>query len=287
MTVKKSLAALIIFAAFLGAGFYYFRNEIVNLGARLPEIQNAADIFVGEIKKEISNPPPLRATREAPQAVLTEAGVVKFTNLERVKNGASALTVNTKLNASAELKAKDLFAKQYFEHVSPSGRDITDLAGDVGYAYLLIGENLALGNFENDEALVAAWMASPGHRENILNPRYSDIGVAVLKGTFEGRVTWVAVQHFGLPESACPLPDLGLKSRIDANKAQLSIWSAELGRLQSEIDSIRPKRGEAYNAKIDQYNQLADSYNKLLDETRVFIDEYNKQVDASNQCKAG
>lgn len=284
---RKKLAILIVFAAFWGSLFYYFRNEIVNLGNRLPEIQNAADIFVGEIKKEISNPPPLRATREVSETVLTRAGVVKFTNLERTKNGVPALTVNAKLNASAELKAKDMLAKQYFEHVSPSGRDITDLSGDVGYTYLLIGENLALGNFEDDEALVAAWMASPGHRENILNPRYKEIGVAVLKGTFEDRTTWLAVQHFGLPESACPMPDPGFKNRIDANKAQLDVWAEELDKLRAEMDSTKPKRGPAYKEKVDRYNELTDSYNKLLDETRVFIDEYNKQIDESNRCKAG
>lgn len=283
---RKKLAVLIVLLI-LGPLLYYFRNEIISLSGRLPEIQKAADIFVGEVKKEISNPPPLRAIREASGTVLTRPGVVKYTNLERQKAGLADLQVNAKLNASAELKAKDMLAKQYFEHVSPSGRDIADLAGEAGYAYLLIGENLALGNFENDADLVAAWMASPGHRENILNSRYKEIGVAVLKGTFEGETTWLAVQHFGLPESACPMPDQGLENRIDANKSQLDAWDAELDKLKEEIEGSRRKRGEAYNEKVNQYNELADAYNKLLEETRAFIDEYNRQIDASNLCKAG
>lgn len=285
MSIRKKITILFLAAGIIGSFFYYFKNEILSLGAKLPKIQRAADIFIGEIKKEISTPPPLRATREIPETVLTSEGVVKFTNMARAGSGLSSLTVNAKLNASAELKAKDMFARQYFEHVSPNGEDISDLAEDVDYKYLLIGENLALGNFEDDEALVRSWMESPGHRENILNSKYKEIGVAVLKGTLEGRVTRIAVQHFGLPESACPLPEVALKNRIDANKAQLDVWAEDLEVMKAELEATKPKRGPEYREKVKQYNELAEAYNKLLEETRVFIAEYNKQIEESNKCK--
>ena len=132
-----------------------------------------------------------------------------------------ALLENTKLDQSAELKAQDMLKNQYFAHTSPSGMAVGNLAEKVGYEFIAIGENLALGNFENDEALVQAWMDSPGHRANILNSRYQEIGVAVLKGVFEGRTTWLAVQHFGLPLSVCPSPQEGVKLTIDANQNKI------------------------------------------------------------------
>jgi uncharacterized protein YkwD len=92
-----------------------------------------------------------------------------------------------------------MFENQYFAHESPTGEKVSDLAKKFGYDFLLIGENLAMGNFSSDEDLVLAWMESPGHRENILNEKYQEIGVAVKKGIFEGKEVWIAVQHFGLP----------------------------------------------------------------------------------------
>ena len=65
------------------------------------------------------------------------------------------------------------------------------------YPYLAAGENLALGDFKNANELVAAWMASPGHRANILNGVYRDIGVATGFDAFEGRKTIIVVQIFG------------------------------------------------------------------------------------------
>ena len=68
-----------------------------------------------------------------------------------------------------------------------------------------------MGNFKNDQDLVSAWLNSPGHRANILNTRFTEIGTAVLKGFYEGREVWMAVQEFGLPLSSCPNPDSKVK----------------------------------------------------------------------------
>ncbi len=285
--IAKVFGVLIFIAAIFSGLFFYFQNEIFGLGKKLPKIRHAADVLIQEVEKEVSAPPPLRVDREESQVVLTREGVVKFTNSARASNGLNALKISEKLNISAALKLKDLFAGQYFEHVSPSGKDIGDLVDEAGYAYILIGENLALGNFSSDADLVNAWMESPAHRENILNRRYTQIGVAVGKGVFEGETTWIAVQHFGLPESACPLPNPALKTRIEANNAQLVIWTEEINNLRVEIDSVRPKRGADYKEKIDKFNELVKAYNSLLEETRGFIDEYNAQVYQSNKCKTG
>ena len=161
-------------------------------------------------------PPPIRVEREASGAELTIVGTIAKTNDERRTRGLPELAANAKLAAAARVKADDLFARQYFEHVSPTGAGPADLAREAGYEYIEIGENLALGNFSDDADLVRAWMESPGHRANILNKEYEEIGVAVGKGTFEGETTWMAVQVFGRPLPDCPKPDAVLKAQIDS-----------------------------------------------------------------------
>ena len=106
-----------------------------------------------------------------------------------------------------------MFEKEYFEHKSPSGIGASDIAHDVGYEFILVGENIALGNFDGDEALVQAWMDSPGHRANILNKRYTEIGIAAEKGLYQGKMMWLAVQIFARPMSLCQNPNQLTKKR--------------------------------------------------------------------------
>ncbi|MBI2034909.1 MAG: hypothetical protein HYT11_04220 [Candidatus Levybacteria bacterium] len=237
-----------------------------------------------EIEKKISTPPPLLAKYDSPKAFLTLEGVVQITNIQREKEGLRPLVNNALLNSSALQKAQDMFAKQYFAHDSPDGIGVGDLAGSVGYAYIAIGENLALGNFANDEALVAGWMASPGHRANILDVRYQEIGVAVLQGTYQGKQTWIAVQHFGFPLSACPKPDSSLEQRIKDNQVRLEQMQRDLEAKKREIENTEPKHGPEYEQKVDEYNSMVVQYNALAEETRNLIETYNAQVQSFNQC---
>lgn len=116
-----------------------------------------------------------------------------------------------------------MLARQYFEHKSPTGETVGDLANHTDYHYLVIGENLALGNFDTNQAVIDAWMASEGHRANILDPRYVDIGISAIKGTYKDDSVWVIVQHFGLPISVCPpSADPTLKTSISAETLSLT-----------------------------------------------------------------
>ncbi|OHA02458.1 MAG: hypothetical protein A3J58_02740 [Candidatus Sungbacteria bacterium RIFCSPHIGHO2_02_FULL_52_23] len=195
-----------------------------------------------------------------------------------------ALSVNAKLTRAAEAKVDDMFNRQYFEHESPTGVGPGDLADNVGYEYLMIGENLALGNYEDDKALVEAWMNSPGHRANILRPHYTEIGVAVKRGLYEGRTVWLAVQEFGRPQSDCPSPSESLNVEIEADKNRLDELSKQLSPAEEEIRNSRPKRGPAYRQKVDAYNELVRLYNTLADETEILITRYNDQISAYNAC---
>ncbi|MFA5933745.1 MAG: CAP domain-containing protein [Candidatus Paceibacterota bacterium] len=249
------------------------------------------------IKKQVVTPGTLTVSDEElkaegiiknESAQLTASGIITFTNEARKANGnLPPLTYNAKITASAKKKVQDMFAKQYFEHVSPSGVGVANLADNEGYLYIMIGENLALGNFPTNKNLVDAWMASPGHRANILNNRYTEIGVAVGQGVYQGRSTWIAVQHFGLPISACPIIDKNLKDSIDAQRIILTNMESELITKREELEKKGAQNDPDYNDKKDTYNALVREYNSLVVKIRADITTYNDQVKAFNECAQG
>lgn len=230
-------------------------------------------------------PGPLRAVSQTSKASnLTVRGVIERTNIERAQNGGlSALTENELLNRDAQMKVDDMFAKQYFEHVSPIGVGPADLAKAVGYAYVIVGENLALGDFGSDQGVVTAWMNSPGHRANILNVHYQEIGAAVGKGIYEGNETWLAVQSFGMPLSACPAIDYTLKSQIDVNNITIATLRAELDAKKAQIDAT-PASEYNYNIYVNEFNAIVPEYNRIVGNNRTIVADYNAGVQAFNSC---
>lgn len=282
------------FTAFLA--FFFVKEDLLHLFPELADLKGPAIELVVEellhespveqVKRMITTPTPLREIQKVPEAFLTKAGVLKWTNTERTLQNLPVLRADPILDSIAAAKVKDMFAKQYFEHVSPAGVGVADLAKNVGYEYILIGENLALGDYRDDKKLVDAWMASPGHRANIMNSRYQEIGIAVMKGIFEGRSTWLAVQTFGVPASACPELDENAKLKIDESKKVLDTLEAELELRKQEMETLKGRRQE-YNQKVEEYNALVAEYNKLVDETKTLAGKYNAQVNLINECVGG
>lgn len=279
----KKFLILFFVLVLLGAGIWIFWPLF-----HLKEIKISQPEIVEMVEKEILTPPPLKGPEKAevPETVLTQKEIIKYTNLEREKYGLLPLKENFQLNEMAQAKIADMLKYQYFDHQSPTGKGVGDLANDFKYQFLTIGENLAMGNFENEKELVDGWMASPGHRENILNPNFQEIGVAVEKGIFEGKSVWLAVQHFGLPLSACPQPNENLKLEIEEKQKELKSLENLLLNLKSELERMRPKRSSYYQEKVKEYNSLVEEYNNLLAEIQPLINQYNLQVQEFNQCLA-
>ncbi len=237
--------------------------------------------------KKVETPGPLTVISDFVNggSKLNKDNIINLTNNHRTANGnLKLLKENIKLNMTAENKLQDMFNGQYFEHISPKGVGVGDLGEKVGYDYILIGENLAMGNFNNDSGLVDAWMASTGHRANILNGHYTEIGVAVGKGTYEGKSVWMAVQHFGTPINACPIVDPILYGIIELNQKNIQSIEDELLLRKNKIDLKVIYEESTYYEQIDKYNKLIDSYNKLVSDTKVKINNYNEQVVAFNKC---
>lgn len=126
-------------------------------------------------------------------------GILEATNAERAKLAALPLSANPILHQIANARLNSMFADQYFSHDAPDGTTFVDLIKDAGYRYSLIGENLAMGDFTTSDSIVTAWMNSPGHRANMLNSNYTEIGIAVAKRHFDDHDQWIAVQIFGKP----------------------------------------------------------------------------------------
>ena len=276
----------------VGAGYsfgvYIVPEYLSSISVEPPKIRDIKELASLPAKetmqKAVSMPPPLRGTQEIFQSTLTQTGVTVWTNIQRASFGLPSLVGNVKLNAAAAAKVQDMFDNQYFAHVSPSGTEVGDIIEVTGYEYILVGENLALGNFKDDRALVEAWMDSPGHKENILNSSYTEIGVAVAKGTFEGKTTWLAVQEFGLPISVCPQSEDALAVQIDAHQALLDELEGVLDKTKTELQHMRPRQRSVYNKKVQEYNALVGEYNDLVSETKALVAAYNSQVQAFNQC---
>ncbi|MFH0854666.1 MAG: CAP domain-containing protein [bacterium] len=124
--------------------------------------------------------------------------IIKLTNDERKSQNLMLLEQNPILDQVAQNKAKDIMEKQYFAHTNPEGKLFYEWVDESGYNYAYTGENLAI-DFEESEDVIAAWMASPKHRENILNENYNEIGMSVLDGIFENHHSAIIVQIFGQP----------------------------------------------------------------------------------------
>lgn len=277
------------------ASFFYGRGDIARMIERIAGSSDApaplAERGIEERIMDISIPGPLvqqdgAGTSAAPFGAragdLTAQGIIKATNAARAEAGLAPLAENGKLASSARMKVDDMFLKQYFEHDSPSGVGINDLGERAGYAFIVIGENLALGNFGGSEAVVAAWMESPGHRANILNDRFTEIGVSALEGTYQGKRVWMAVQHFGRPLALCPRIDAALGAVIEVSRAKLDQLGALIEESREELESgfVRDRD------EVDAYNAMVREYNDLAETLKEDIAAYNAQVEAFNACAA-
>lgn len=127
--------------------------------------------------------------------------LIALVNEDRVKNSLAPLKENQTLDRTAELKAQNMFELGYFSHNSPTGTTPWYWFKQTGYNYKTAGENLAIGFIESLEVF-NAWKASPSHNANLLNPKFEEIGIAVIKGSFQGKETTLVVQSFGTQKTS-------------------------------------------------------------------------------------
>ena len=119
---------------------------------------------------------------------ITRENVLALMNEYRAEAGLRPLLLDDQLNLAAEDRMRHMEDNEYWSHESPDGLSPFLWILARSYNYSAAAENLAAG-FETARFLVASWIESPGHRENILSPVYEDCGIAIIDGSTKGRAT--------------------------------------------------------------------------------------------------
>ena len=114
--------------------------------------------------------------------------VLNLVNKERKANGLKPLTLNKELSNVANIKSRDMIEKGYFDHTSPTYGSPFDMMKKFNISYNTAGENIAMGQKTPSEVM-NSWMNSSGHRANILNSTYTELGVGIQKDS-NGTIYW-------------------------------------------------------------------------------------------------
>ena len=132
-----------------------------------PQISNPNLIYPGQV---------LTIPQEDASILAFENEVIRLVNDQRAKHGLKALSANWELSRVARYKSQDMVDNRYFSHTSPTYGTPFQMIRAFGLTYRTAGENIAYGQ-RTPQAVVSAWMNSSGHRANILNASYTQIGV--------------------------------------------------------------------------------------------------------------
>ncbi|MFH7597807.1 sigma-70 family RNA polymerase sigma factor [Streptomyces racemochromogenes] len=139
-----------------------------------------------------SNPPKPAPPAPAPAPAGVVGQVISLVNSERAAAGCGPLKEDAQLDRSAQGQSDDMARRGFFDHTNPDGADPGDRITAAGYRWSTYGENIAKGQ-QTAQDVMDSWMKSPGHRANILNCSFKDIGVGMHPGT--GGPWWT--QNFG------------------------------------------------------------------------------------------
>lgn len=149
-------------------------------------------------------PPGAQADAPPPFNAVAAHKVLDLGNAERLKAGLPPLSEDARLDQAAGAYAVVLATADCFGHTCGAAPEMANRIEGAGYTtWTAIGENIAAG-YPTPEAVTAGWLASPGHRANLLNARYTDIGIAEVSGAGPYKTYWV--QEFGsqVPPQALP-----------------------------------------------------------------------------------
>lgn len=152
---------------------------------RRTDLERTAEALGLRVTRRSTSTAPAR--RVASRMFAAEA-VVEAMNEERAARGLRPLRLNHQLSLAAGDRIDDMFAKRYFDHVSPDGIQPFTWVRKRGYSYRAIGENLAVG-YPTASRVVDGWMHSPGHRENVLHRAFDEVGIAIANGSPVARMS--------------------------------------------------------------------------------------------------
>ena len=231
-------------------------------------------------------------------SAITEANIITLTNQSRTSYSEGQLIENVELDKAAQAKADDMLARGYFAHTTPDGRTPWSFITAAGYSYLMAGENLAV-NFTEVEDVETAWMNSPGHRANILNKDFQEIGIGISQGVYQGHTAIFVVQEFGTPAgqqialsnqptivqtTPVPLPASGLQQQ----SAPPSVFGSSIAIPNSPppaapvaaIPASAEPLANQYQT-LTQNNQSAQASSIYIEDGQVSLDKNNVDITAT------
>lgn len=187
ITVKKGDSMWLIaqrykvsFDEVLRLNSHYSNPDMIHIGDKIiiPDGSHGTTSSQGSNADRI---PQGNASAIAGSVEAKEQAVLQLVNKERLKQNLKPLTLSTKLTDLAEMKSEDMALKKYFSHTSPTYGTPFEMLQKYGVSYRSAGENIAAGQ-RSPEEVMNSWMNSSGHRANILNSSYTEIGVGYYAG---------------------------------------------------------------------------------------------------------
>jgi len=180
-------------------------------------------------------------------AAILPGALVDGTNYARASTKLDSLTINPLLQEAANLKAQDMAKDGYFAHTDPNGRTPWFWLNQVGYRFNFAGENLAV-NFHDSKDVIDAWLNSEGHKANILNKNFTEIGIGTAKGIYKDREAIFIVQFFGRPYPVASSNNTGSFEEIIArSNSSFEENPAEKQKLFIEVGSVKENKEERSN----------------------------------------
>lgn len=225
--------------------------------------------------------------------------IISLTNELRGKLGLSSLTGSNSLKQAAYDKAQDMLIQQYFAHNGPDSKSVRDWLTKVDYKFEVAGENLAMGFAQSDD-VVEAWIKSPTHYANLIDPDYSEIGVGMASGPFRGEETTLVAQYFARPKQlsavraqAVPMSELPRERELITSQPEVTVPVREIVESVLEVpvivepvnDAVIAKSKVSIVVKAPLANKLSVKHNNnlLVAVAKEAVDEYGKvELDLSD-----
>jgi len=294
MSKSKIISYILILVIFISGAYFlpsYLeeRGFIKKVSTEVQEIKNDTEDFISEAKISA----PLEQSEFEKTASYENVDCNNFENniftkdmferinSDRIINGKKTLAWSSSLCESANLKSQDMNNNNYFEHNSPSGITPWYWVKKVGYRYTFVGENLALNYFTSESAHTAL-MNSPGHRANILNENFTEIGINYVRGKLNGEDAFFVVQHF-----ASPAPEkLEIKYVCETKKAEKNLKELKntKDKIEKYLNDAEDKKTQLENA--GQSTKEADNYINDMEDKEKEADKYIKEIeDYLKKCK--